>query len=436
MEIARLPGFREFYPEDLALRSYIFQVWREVARRYGFVEYDGPPLEPLELYTSKSGPEIVGQLYGFTDRGEREVALRPEMTPTFARMVSARAAALPKPIKWFSIPQLFRYERPQRGRLREHFQLNLDVVGEPDGAVDAELVAAAVDVLRAFGLGPQDFVARVSDRRLIGAVLGALGIPQERRPSAFAALDRAEGDGEERVVAALGEAGASPEAARRILALGGMSLDAIADEFGSAHGVEEAAERLAGFFGALNDFGLRAFVTFDATLVRGLAYYTGCVFELWERSGEFRAICGGGRYDNLLASLGGVDLPALGFGMGDVVLGELLKDRGLIPGGEAAIDDFVISVSEGERPLALRLVHALREQGRRAAFDYRGRAVGRQFRAADQAGARRAIIVGPDEAARQVALVREMATGEERAVPLSELLGDGRWRRDAHGEVR
>src|SRR5918992_106310 len=176
MKTKALAGFRDFYPTDLALRSHIFSTWRSVATRYGFEEYDGPPLEPLELYTAKSGEEIVGQLYSFTDKGAREVALRPEMTPTLARMVAARANGLKKPIRWFSIPQLFRYERQQRGRLREHFQLNCDLIGEPGPLGDAEIIALAVDALRAFGLGLADFRVRISDRRLLSGVLESLGL--------------------------------------------------------------------------------------------------------------------------------------------------------------------------------------------------------------------------------------------------------------------
>src|SRR5919108_1535127 len=180
MQTQALPGFRDFYPADLALRDHIFRTWRQVAWRYGFEEYDGPPLEPLELYTAKSGEEIVGQLYSFTDKGGREVSLRPEMTPTLARMVAARANGLKKPIRWFSIPQLFRYERQQRGRLREHFQLNCDLIGESSPLADAEIIALAIDVMRAFGLGPGDFRVRVSDRRVIAALLEALGLNDEQ----------------------------------------------------------------------------------------------------------------------------------------------------------------------------------------------------------------------------------------------------------------
>src|SRR6266566_8209686 len=191
MQGQALPGFRDFYPDALALRNHIFATWRSVAARYGFIEYDGPPLEPLELYTKKSGDEIVGQLYTFTDKGDRKVALRPEMTPTLARMVGAKANAMRKPIRWFSVPQLFRYERQQKGRLREHFQLNVDIVGESSVAADAELLAVAIDVMRGTGLTSNDVRARVSDRRLITAVLSDVGVKQAEMSAVFAAIDKA-----------------------------------------------------------------------------------------------------------------------------------------------------------------------------------------------------------------------------------------------------
>jgi histidyl-tRNA synthetase len=424
MNVASLPGFRDFYPDDLALRSHIFSAWREVARRYGFVEYDGPPLEALELYTRKSGEEIVGQLYRFTDQGGREVALRPEMTPTLARMVAARAGGLPKPIRWFSIPQLFRYERPQKGRLREHFQLNLDIVGEPGELADAEIVAAAVDVLRELGLGADDFVARVSDRRLMAGVLQAVGVPAGGMEEAFAVLDRMDRESEDWVVERLTELGAPQHAPRRVLELTEKTLGELGSEFGKHPAVAESTDRLHRFFGHLEALGLERYVRFDARLVRGLAYYTGLVFELWDAQGKLRAICGGGRYDDLLASLGGPDLPALGFGMGDVVLGELLQDRDLLPRASKPVDDYVVCVSAAERKAALGAVRRLRESGRAVAFDLAGRSVGRQFKAANQLGAERAIVIGPDELARNEALVREMESGREMWVALERLSGE------------
>jgi len=421
MTTSSLPGFRDFYPADLALRTHIFRTWRTVASRYGFVEYDGPPLESLDLYTRKSGEEIVGQLYGFTDQGGREVALRPEMTPTFARMVAARAGGLPKPIKWFSIPQLFRYERPQKGRLREHFQLNVDIVGETSVASDVEVVAAAIDVLRAFGLEAADFVARYSDRTLISAVLKEMGVPEASLPAAFAALDKSDRESEQWVFDRLVQAGIGEEAAKRVLALADMDLADLARQFSGVVPVEESLSRLQQFREQAEAAGLADFVELDLRLVRGLAYYTGLVFEVWDRKGKFRAICGGGRYDDLLEAVGGPALPALGFGMGDVVLGELLRDRDLVPDHASALDDFVIHVSEAELPAALRIVHSLRARGRRVGFDYRSRSVGRQFKVANQAGAERVIVVGPEEIERDECVVRSMSTGEEVRMGLADL---------------
>jgi histidyl-tRNA synthetase len=423
MELNSLPGFRDFFPDEMRRRRYIVGVWRAVAARYGFEEYDGPPLEPLELYTRKSGDEIVSQLYAFEDKGGREVALRPEMTPTFARMVGARAGGLPKPIRWFSVPQLFRYEKPQKGRLREHFQLNMDIVGEADASADAEIIAAAIDGLRAFGLTAGDVVVRLSDRRLIAAYLRDMGADEDRIPEILSVIDRLDKEDEAEIKRRLEATGLDAEQAARIQAFGsgGVALE----DFMALEGedADAALDGLTSVLSALEAFGLADFVSFDPTLVRGLAYYTGTVFEIWDRQGEFRAICGGGRYDGLLAAIGGPDLPALGFGMGDVVLGELLAARGLLPEAAPSIQDFVICVTPDERPTGLRAAHALRDAGRRVAWDFAGRSVGRQFKVANQLGAERAIVIGPDEAAEGAALVRDLKSGTEEKMTLAELVG-------------
>ena len=423
-DVQSLTGFREFFPVEFALRQHIFSAWRRVAARYGFVEYDGPPLEPLELYTRKSGEEIVGQLYSFTDRGGRDVALRPEMTPSFARMISARAAGLPKPIRWFSIPQLFRYERPQRGRLREHFQLNMDIVGETDPLADAEIIAAALDALRELGLDASHIVARVSDRRLVAAVLAAEAVPEDRYLAVYAVLDKADRESPDWLAERLEEAGIGEDTRARLLDLPGLALDELRARYGGDEAVSAAADALDAVLAHLTSAGFADYVRFDAGLVRGLAYYTGTVFEVWERRGDLRAVCGGGRYDDLLASLGGVDLPALGFGMGDVVLGELLKDLDLVPDSSLEIDDFVVCVSPEERSTALAVGSALRGQGRSVVYDLRERGVGRQFKTANQAGAARTVVVGPDEVARGVVIARDMSSGKETEIQLARLLGD------------
>jgi histidyl-tRNA synthetase len=418
-----LPGFRDFYPDDFAVRAHIMRTWREVARRYGFQEYDGPPLEPLELYTEKSGPEIVQQLYNFTDKGGREVAMRPEMTPTLARMAGARAGGLRKPIKWFSIPQLFRYERQQRGRLREHFQLNLDIIGEEDSAADAELLAAAIDMLRAFGLTEQDFVARVSDRRLLRALLLHAGVPEDQLVLVYNIVDKLERDPREVIAKRLrDEAGMGDEAIERTLDIfRHTDFPAVRAAYGDTGGVGPEIERMGEIFRHVEAMGLGAFFRFDLSIVRGLAYYTGIVFELFDARGELRAICGGGRYDNLLAQVGGVSLPALGFGMGDVVLRELLSDRGLLPDARPVLDYYVIAVTPEQRAQVLALVHRLRDGGASVDYAFKTQGVGKQFKNASAVGARRTVVLGPDEVAEGVAVVKDMESGQESRVPLAEL---------------
>jgi histidyl-tRNA synthetase len=409
MQPQALPGFRDFYPAELALRAHIFRTWRTVALRYGFEEYDGPPLEPLELYTAKSGEEIVGQLYNFTDKGGREVALRPEMTPTLARMVAARANGMRKPIRWFSIPQLFRYERQQRGRLREHFQLNCDLIGEPGPLGDAEIIALAVDAVRAFGLGPEDVRVRVSDRRLLTALLRALALDEAQTAVVYQVLDKLARVPRDVSVGRLREAGLAPAAIERLLDLTqARSVPELRDRAGDLREVLNVGEPLTHTLDALGAMGLGGFVDLDLTIVRGLAYYTGTVFELFDARGELRAICGGGRYDNLLQSLGGVDLPALGFGMGDVVLSELLRDRGLAPAEPATIEVFVAGVTEDDRPHVLALAHELRDAGVRTEYALAAQGLGKQLKLADVRQARLAIVIGPDDRARGEVMVKDL----------------------------
>ena len=419
-----LPGFRDFYPRELAERAHIVGVWREVARRYGLQEYDGPPLEPLELYTRKSGDEIVGQLYTFRDRGDREVALRPEMTPTFARMVGARANALRKPVRWFSIPQLFRYERQQRGRLREHFQLNVDIVGEADVTADAELLAVAVDMMRAFGLGPDDVRARVSDRRLLAALLLGVGLTEAQLPAAYQAIDKVERDSREALVARLGEAGVAPEVAERALALARRAtVDELRAEHGADPRVAEALDRLARYFAYLDALGAGEWAVLDLTIVRGLAYYTGVVFELFDARGEFRAVCGGGRYDTLLGALGGAELPALGFGMGDVVLGELLRERGLMPALQPALDYWVAADDASLLPMVMQVSTLLRRVGHSVEYALRDQALGKQLKAAAAAGARTvAVFRQAAVAERGEVTLRPAAGGAEETLPVATWL--------------
>lgn len=423
---SRLPGFRDFPPEELQLRSHIFDVWRRTSRRYGFQEYDGPPLEALELYTEKSGDEIVGQLYAFQDKGGRDVTLRPEMTPSLARILGERSRALPKPIRWFTMPQLFRYERQQRGRLREHFQWNVDIVGEGGVGADAEILAVAIDALRELGLGPGDFRARVSDRRLLSALLLGAGVPQEALSAAYGVVDKLEREEPSRSLQRLErECGLTASQAQGVVDLFGTGgLEEAARAHGDDPSVAQALAELEEYRAILVGLGLGDFVEFDLRIVRGLAYYTGIVFELFDRKGELRAICGGGRYDRLLELVGGEPLPAVGFGMGDVVLAELLAERGLLPPVGRAVDLFLVSVAPGLRPLVLELARAHRDRGRSVVYALREQSVRKQFSAASSEGARWVVILGPAEVEEGVAVVRDMGSGAERRVSL-DLLRQG-----------
>jgi histidyl-tRNA synthetase len=413
MQKGALPGFRDFYPEDLALRAHIFAVWRQVATRYGFEEYDGPPLESLELYTAKSGDEIVGQLYNFTDKGDRAVALRPEMTPTLARMVAARANGLKKPIRWFSLPQLFRYERQQRGRLREHFQLNCDLIGEAGALADAEVIALAIDVMRGFGLTEKDVRVRLSDRRVLTALLKAAGATDANIPLAFQAIDKMErmkGDELRALLATAFDAGTI----EKILAV--PTLKGMAEVRRALGGDNSAIAPLEQTVRALEGMGLGTYVDVDLTIVRGLAYYTGTVFELFDAGRTLRAICGGGRYDSLTGAVGGVELPAVGFGMGDVVLGELLREKGLLPAYAGSIDVFVAAEGEGMAG-ALKLTHQLREAGIRAEYALGGQTMSKQQDIAKARNARVLATVGSSEVH-----LKDLATKSQSARPIGEAM--------------
>lgn len=394
-----LPGFRDFYPAEFAVRSHLMETWRRVVRRYAFMEYDGPPLEPLELYTQKSGDEIVGQIYAFTDKGDRHVAMRPEMTPTFARMVGARAQALRKPVRWFSMPQLFRYERQQKGRLREHFQLNVDIVGESDVLADAELLSIAIEVCRALGLDRSDFYARVSDRRLLNALLAHLAISEAQWPDVYSVLDKLERQPRDISVDKLRAAGLTELTCDAVLELGTFdSVDMLRERYGTSPEVSAALDRFAAYATHVSALGVGEFLKLDLTIVRGLAYYTGIVFELFDAQGEFRAICGGGRYDNLLQALGGVDLPALGFGMGDVVLGELLKSRGKLDAiGTPVADVWLVPAESTPVSHVLHVASLLR--GADVSVEYalnaerlHSRKASAQLKDAQKAGARLALV--------------------------------------------
>src|SRR5476651_2613726 len=362
-----LPGFREFYPEDFARRNHIFRLWRQTANAFGFAEYDAPVLEPLELYKAKSGDEIEGQLFSFTDKGGREVALRPEMTPTVCRLVGEKAATLKRPIKWFSIAEFYRYERMQKGRGRCFHQLNADIFGEPGPEAETELIALLIQCLRAFGLTEQDFYVRLSDRNLWFYYLEALGLDEPRARAVLGAVDKFEKLGDDAFKSYAEQFGPLDSGLKaKVLAFLEVKSLAALEETLAALGGEKISARLADWkklLGNLAAMGLADFVQVDLGVVRGLAYYTGFVFEAFDRKGDLRALAGGGRYNDLIKKLGGPDLPAVGFAIGDMTFALLLEERGLAPVIVSAPDVYAVIGGEAERRAAFAVIHALRAAG-------------------------------------------------------------------------
>jgi histidyl-tRNA synthetase len=402
-----LPGFRDFLPDQCAARNYIFARWREVARRYGFVEWEGPPLEATELYKKKSGAEIVEQLFNFTDKGEREVALRPELTPTLARVVAAHEREFKKPLKWFSIGQFFRYEKQQRGRLREHFQLNCDIIGEDSLAADVELIALCIDVLRAFKLN--DFVIRISDRAAWEKFLPEMGVASGAIPDVLNVIDKWEREDEQTMSTKLQKFGLKLADVMKFLANANV-------------------EWFAPLRAQLDQRGLGRFCEFNLQVVRGLPYYTGIVIEAFDSLRKFRAIAGGGRYDNLIAQLSddAVSMPALGFAMGDVVLGELINETPPAReelqkaiANDRKIDIYVVIAKEERRADALAQIQQLRDRGYRVDYPLTATKVARQFQAAEDLGARVALLYGDEWP--QVK-VKNMASGEQQLLSHEDLI--------------
>ena len=404
MTVQPLPGFRDFFPPEHAALRGIFQAWREASRCGGFTEYEGPELESLELYTEKSGDEIVGQLYHFTDKGDRQVALRPEMTPTLARMVASQHRNYRKPIKWFSVPRLFRYERPQKGRHREHYQWNCDIVGEKSPMAEAELIGVLCLGLSLLGLGPKDVVVKVSDRSWWDAFLEKQGVGETERPTVLRTLDRLESATTEQRREKLGALAGAVEAVWE-----GKSADSEA-----VGQVRKGVEAL----------GYGDWCETDYRVVRGLAYYTGVVFEVHDRAGKLRAVAGGGRYDDLLKRLGGEDLPAVGFGMGDAVLAELLREKKIAMPQATGAEIFIVAEAK-EQAMALQITGQLRRSGFSVDFDPGAGKWGKQLEMAEAKGARWALLVGREVGEGKLGL-KELASRKQSEI---------RWKSGTDGKI-
>ena len=412
-------GTRDFYPEDMRLRNWLFERFHSAARSHGFEEYDAPVLESEELYTRKAGEEIVGQLYNFEDKGGRRVALRPEMTPSLARMVMARAGGLALPIKWYSIPQCWRYERTQRGRGREHYQWNVDIWGMNGIEADAELLSVLVQFFDSVGLSSEDLVIRISSRKVLEEVLGSLGLEGEIFAQTCVIVDKMDKLPEDVIEAQLSDLGLSSESISTIRSVLGITeLESLSSALASD---SEALIELQTLFSLCDSYGISDWVSFDASVVRGLAYYTGPVFEAHDRAGNLRAICGGGRYDKLIGTLGGNDLPATGFGFGDMVVMELLADKGLLPELSNGVGDVVFGMGTELRGAAMQVAAKLRSAGRTVDLVLEDKKMKWVFKHAERCGATRLVMVMPDEWAEGKVRIKDLDTGEESTVAMEDL---------------
>ena len=417
--VERPRGTRDFYPDEMRLRNWLFEKFHAASAAHGFEEYDAPVLEYEELYTRKQGEEITQQLFNFEDKGGRKVSLRPEMTPSLARMVMAQAKTLPLPIKWYSIPQCWRYERTQRGRGREHYQWNVDIWGSEGISSDAELISIMVHFFKSVGLSSNDLVVRISSRKVLEEVLGSLGIDGDGFTKTCIIVDKMEKLPPEVIENQLSEIGINSEAISKIQRV--LSIRSLDDLIQNLDDQSEAVSELSVLFQMLDSYGLSEWIEFDASIVRGLAYYTGPVFEAHDRKGELRAICGGGRYDRLLSSLEGNDMPATGFGFGDMVVMELLNERGLIPEITSRCQDVVVALSEDLRPAAMSVASKLRNNGRSVDLILDNKKMKWAFRHSERIGATRLVMIMPEEWKSGKVRFKNLDSGEETDILFSDL---------------
>ncbi|MEJ2708869.1 MAG: histidine--tRNA ligase [Anaerolineales bacterium] len=410
--IQPLKGTRDFYPEDMALRTWLYETIRRVSESFGYQEYDAPYLEPIELYAAKSGEELVKeQSFVFPDRGGDMITLRPELTPSLTRMIAQRQRQMIYPQRWWSWGPFWRYERPQKGRTREFFQWNIDLIGVQSPEADAELIAVAATFFREVGLPPEEITILVNDRRLMNKVFSDLGIPEEQRPEVSRLVDRRDK--------------MSPIEWENYATEIGLSQEQFTGLKANLENEQlwQESEQLTQVFEALESMGVRDYVRFAPYIVRGLLYYTGTVFEAWDKDSEFRAILGGGRYDNLVEDVGGDPLPQVGFAMGDVVVGLVLEKFGRLPQNRdiSPAPVLVTVFDENTMPASISLAAELRQAGLKVALYPEQARLGKQFKYADRMGMRVATILGPDEQAKGLVAVKDLVTGEQVTVPRQEV---------------
>lgn len=418
MAIQTPKGTRDFYPEDQAVQDYIFDKWRQACLNFGYEAYEGPTFEHLELYTGKSGDEIVSQLYDFESKGGVHLALRPEMTPTLARLINQKGNQIRKPCKWFCMPRLFRYEKAQKGRLREFYQLNMDILGTDEISAEIDLLLAIDHLLRSFGLSEEHFVMGISSRKLLAAILSELEV-QDPMP-VYSALDKRLKVGPEKFAQLLRDAGLSDSNIEFLNNF--MSSQTLEDlqAYCQGEASTQALGELQTLFAALADLGVQTF-KLDLSVVRGLAYYTGIVFEVFSKQQNMRAVAGGGRYDNLAEKLGGKPVTGVGFGMGDVVLKDLLEENGLAIRDELAGPDYYIVRFDKDMPKCFALAQELRSAGFSVNHNLQGQKIQKQLENASRLGSKFAIFMDATASVDGNVEVKDLKTGEQKVLALSEI---------------
>ena len=418
MELQSVKGTRDFYPEQMRVRNWLFSIWREVSELAGFEEYDACVLEHEDLYVRKAGDEITQQLYNFEDKSGRKLSLRPEMTPSLARMILQHHRALTFPVKWFSIPQCFRYERMAKGRRREHFQWNADIIGQPGEVAEAEILMLLINAMQRMGLGSNDITIFINDRRILNAMLEQVGIAEEHHAEVLVILDKRDKISPEALAGLLREQGVADPAIPQLQELlESPDLESLKSRLGTP----EPFAGLEALFGLLETSGYGDFLKFDVSIVRGLSYYTGPVFEMNSPDKSQRAICGGGRYDSLLSTYGGEIIPAVGFGFGDVVVLDVLEAMDKQPELNRRLDVMVIPFEADQAGTALQVASSLRQSGLRVDCNFSMRKIKKALQQADEAGVEQAVLLFPQELEQGQVVVRNMAERTQQNLALADV---------------
>jgi len=421
MKIEGVKGTRDFLPKEKFIQDYIFNNWTNIAKKYGYEDFDAPMLEPVELWQLKSGAEIPDQMYTLKDKGDRMLAIRPELTPSLARIMAQNAGAMPKPIRLYCIARCWRYEQPQSGRLREFFQLNVDCLGTKSMHADAEVIATSIRIMQSFGLSEKDVYLRLSNRKITDSIISSLASSKETAKQISRLIDKLDKISKADFKKALKELKLTDEKIEKLESFLEISDLKKLDEKILGEEGKKGVEELSELIKILQSYGLEKYVKVDFTIMRGLDYYTSTVFEVFDVEKEFRAICGGGRYDNLVKDFGGEELAGIGYGMGDVVLELFLKKKGLLPEYKKEAEFFIAIVNESQTGFAIKIAEKLRKSGKNVEVELMQRKIGKQLEYANKSKIAKLIVIGEEEEKNKKFKTKDMKTGKEEEKKLEDI---------------